>query len=337
TNFPVLLKLTPSIPLFDYHHFAPNGVDLRFQNATLSSNLAYEIQHWNTNGDTFVWVRLPTLENGATHIWALWGDPGASATHGFTNRQVWSDFLGVWHLDGDARDAGPGAFHGDARATTDNPGKIVGAQGFPIGPSGPSISIPPAAFAGIGREVTLSVWQFGNPLQLPSDVTLFDGRANGDVQLRAFLPSADETISWDAFGNFDRIAKPAMAAEYEGQWNFWSFTANNDTGWMRIYLNGVEWHAGSGNTRLYQAITEFAIGSNSDQAGRHYLGDIDEFRVSAVERSSNWIRAAHATMNDPDVFSCYTVIPGRPLIETRPEPDNIMTNAVDLIGTLAST
>ncbi len=76
TNFPALVRFSEAgIPGFAYHSFTSDaGHDLRFVDAGRSRWLNYEIDTWNTNGESCVWVQLPELPSGGTHAWAVWGN-----------------------------------------------------------------------------------------------------------------------------------------------------------------------------------------------------------------------------------------------------------------------
>gem|GEM_PF-1413479 len=82
-NFPALIILNTSIPGFSYSQFAANGQDLRFEDAN-GVALAYEIEKWDPNGSSYIWVRIPELVGDATtayrpgqwlHNWSYAGDP----------------------------------------------------------------------------------------------------------------------------------------------------------------------------------------------------------------------------------------------------------------------
>jgi autotransporter-associated beta strand protein len=102
TNFPVLIALQKGMEGFSYANFlSPNGDDLRFysdQSKTLELN--YEIDHWDTNGISHLWVQIPEF-NAATTIWANWGDPVNNFKPLYTgDGSVWSeDFGAVWHMN----------------------------------------------------------------------------------------------------------------------------------------------------------------------------------------------------------------------------------------------
>ena len=66
TNFPVLVKLAAGSPAgFDYADCAADGSDLHFADAD-GVLLPHEIDTWNTNGASFVWVRVPRLSGTDT-------------------------------------------------------------------------------------------------------------------------------------------------------------------------------------------------------------------------------------------------------------------------------
>ena len=87
TNFPALVKFTNSISGFAYSQFAStNGYDLRFTNSAGTTELNYEIESWNTNGESCVWVQVPLLTNGFTRaptpmLWAANHPAGISSTN----------------------------------------------------------------------------------------------------------------------------------------------------------------------------------------------------------------------------------------------------------------
>ena len=106
TNVPVLVRLSTAISGFDYNDFASqsSGADLAFFDAN-GRRLAYEIDEWCTNGESFVWVSLPELRKGMRFTVAWGGVPmyghalDRSAPDG---HEVWCDYAGVWHMNEDS-------------------------------------------------------------------------------------------------------------------------------------------------------------------------------------------------------------------------------------------
>ena len=94
-DFPVLVRLTPSAGGFSYDDFQrADFADLSFVDENFNV-LPYEIQKWDENGTSLVWVKVPSF-SATTTIYALYG----ATTSGRTPAGgVWSSFIGVWHMD----------------------------------------------------------------------------------------------------------------------------------------------------------------------------------------------------------------------------------------------
>ena len=59
-DFPALIKIPDGLTGFDYRDSAADGSDLAFFGAD-GKRLAHEIDTWNPDGDSYVWVRVPEL------------------------------------------------------------------------------------------------------------------------------------------------------------------------------------------------------------------------------------------------------------------------------------
>ena len=164
---------------------------------------------------------------------------------------------------------------------------------------GDYVDVPANAFANINNEVTISFWQYGDPDKQPQNSYIFEGRdINNNRVLNAHLPWNNSRVYWDA-GNSgtnsnDRIDQTANFSNFAGQWNHWTFTKNTATGSMKIYLNGVLWHSGTGKTRTMAGITHFKIAGQASPGnfGR-YDGSINNFEIWDKELSQtdiqNWM------------------------------------------------
>ena len=106
TNVPVLVRLSTAISGFSYADFADaNGGDVVFCDEGESVVYPHEIDEWHTDGESLVWVKLPTMANG-TKFKAAWGGPTSVSATGRAARPlaavVWSDYAGVWHFNEDS-------------------------------------------------------------------------------------------------------------------------------------------------------------------------------------------------------------------------------------------
>ena len=105
TNFPVLVRLSTAITGFDYGDFYnakvtptdPNAlklVDIGFVDAE-GNGLAYDIDTWNTNGESLVWVNLPRMTSGTE--FAMWYRSSKTGK-ALNPDNVWTNYAGVWHF-----------------------------------------------------------------------------------------------------------------------------------------------------------------------------------------------------------------------------------------------
>ena len=97
-NFPVLVKISESgITGFRYADCKKSsGADLRFADAS-GNLLASEVDTWDTNGVSLVWVKVPSL-TADTKITAYYGWDFAPVVD---SSAVWTGngYVGVWHLN----------------------------------------------------------------------------------------------------------------------------------------------------------------------------------------------------------------------------------------------
>ena len=102
-DFASLVKIPDGLTGFDYRDSTADGSDVCFFGAD-GRPLAHEIDTWNPDGDSYVWVRVPELTK-STAITARWGGntttPPNHHTTKLPNHQTstWDDdYLAVWHF-----------------------------------------------------------------------------------------------------------------------------------------------------------------------------------------------------------------------------------------------
>lgn len=89
TNFPALVLLSEELPGFAYRQFtSPTGADLRFTDASEAQELNYEIEHWDTNGVSSVWVQVPVFSR-TDYVWAGWGNTNAFQPDDLPGLRLW--------------------------------------------------------------------------------------------------------------------------------------------------------------------------------------------------------------------------------------------------------
>lgn len=174
---------------------------------------------------------------------------------------------------------------------------------------GGHIDIPVStAFTAIDSFVTVAYWSYGDVALQPQSGTCFEATDSlGQRVLNVHGPWGDNNVYWDA-GNsggssYDRINKLATTPETEGQWNYWVFTKNVATGSMKVYLNGVLWHSGTGKTRSMENIRNFRIEQGRWSGSESYAGRMNDFMVFDKELSLTEIQGymnQSITPSDPN-------------------------------------
>jgi archaellum component FlaF (FlaF/FlaG flagellin family) len=95
-NFPVLVVLRD----FNYSRVRSDGSDIRF--ILEDRVLNYEIELWNTSGESFIWVNVTYLGSG--FIWMYYGNE--EATQGENRTGTWKSSYGiVYHMDTNGNDS----------------------------------------------------------------------------------------------------------------------------------------------------------------------------------------------------------------------------------------
>ena len=134
----------------------------------------------------------------------------------------------------------------------------------------------------LNQNITVAFWMYGDPAFQPQNGTTFEGvnSANARV-INSHTPWSNGRIYWDCGADengYDRIDKLANEAQYEGRWNHWAFTKDANTGVMRMFVNGIQFHALTGLDRSISDMVRLTIGGASSFVN-FYNGALDEFVI----------------------------------------------------------
>jgi|GEM_PF-6521835 len=301
TNFPLLITLSTNIAGFSYAQFASaTGGDLRFGDATGATNLNFEIEQWNTNGASLVWVQVPRLTNGAG-IRMFWGNAAATTLPATaTNGATWTNgYVGVYHGDSTAvKDSAASPQNASANSATATNG-IVGG-GLQFNGTNQFTTIPHSAKFNLATNFEISCWFKIAAADKPA-VNDYRTLTSKQVDLNNrnwwIAMRTEGTLWWKSSASIDFQTSSDLA---NNQWHLLS--AVHDGGTARIYVDGV------------QVATDATPGSAETQTSTLYLGcetgntrffkgAMDEFRFSNVPRSSNWVWAVYQNIASNAVFN----------------------------------
>ena len=297
TNFPLLVRLSTAITDFSYSQCRPDGADLAFYDAGIRL-VAHEIDTWDTNGTSLVWVRVPEVTS-STRLRLVFGNPADVAPAFTTNGAVWADgYRAVWHLD-------DGTSNNNILDSTANRfGGVKKAAGSPAetdavvgkGQLFASSYINLTGLKDTATTHTVSMWIKGSSAAA--------GQYFFDVETGRFM------LGWGS----DTAGKIGL---YRTSWvdfgstpspNVWHHIAVCCGGTdAKLYVDGALY----GVQGAYSGVGfngQVALGSRYSRDSKYFAGLLDEVRVSSVLRPPDWIAASYSNMVPNSAFNTYSPV-----------------------------
>jgi hypothetical protein len=315
TDFPALIKLN-AFNTDNYSGFLDitNGYDLRFYDNPSFADpaLDYEIESFDTNGTSYVWVKIPALTQD-TEIWATWGID-ATQQDSTTNGATWaSDFKAVWHMgetDGLVQDSTSN--DNDAYAVNSVPSAtagLIGAANDFNDDQNDYIKVAYSSdFAMNNPAMTVSAWVYAHPDS--GDASIAGCHSSG------WIFALRDTTPNDELSLYDGSWRESGTAVPDNAWTHVAYTFHdnqpNDATDGRFYVNGTLVASVDAQNRTVDK--DVYIGSGGPGwTSQVFDGLIDELRFSNAARSTNWVWAEYMNQgSNHDTFVSYgtpTVLP----------------------------
>ena len=350
-NFPMLVRLYEKIDGFSYSGFlSEGGADLRFTLAD-GTELAHEIEKWDSSGRSCVWVKVPELSAGMQLV-MHWGKAGDVAPSGsvFGDSGLWTA-LHLDETDGIYADA-TGNNHTGANASKEVDGVAYTPQsidgliggaarisGLGQNAKGPAVLINSYATSGISDTFSFSLWfRYAGTGAVADDCII--GSADCRVELCWGAPAnmkiLDPGCSWIS-ENVGGVFSPAAD---DGGWHHLAVTFSGTT--ALVYVNGELKKSHTLKASMAQTGKALAIGNNQNLDRPAFKGDVDEFRLAAGLLSADWIAAEYAMAAESEKFlSLYdericVVPPGTPGVSPEAPYDTWETAATNLETAVAA-
>ena len=301
TNFPVLVKLAAGAPAgFDYAECVADGSDIRFADAD-GTVLAHEIESWDPNGISYVWVRVPFLAGTTTQV-SLYYGAVVTELPAVDSAAVWSRYAAVFHGGATIADA-------TGKSATVNANTVTGAA------SGGKIG-------GVMHKAEKNVTgvQFSNPIKsgamssaTQASVSGWYKRSNsGDTVITAanvggwggggFLALVEGGSYFSVAVSGTHQGTAGAGALTKDVWGHLAFAC--DGAYVSSYFNGEGIYSGSkGKTISDPGETYWGIGSYPASGTDGFIGDMDEVRFFNGVASADWFKAEYDSMATPASFA----------------------------------
>lgn len=308
SSFPILVKLDSS--RIDYSKTQDDGDDLRFVDpADPATALNHEIETWNENGESYVWVEVPTIDAKSTSdsIWMYYGNASVSspatqmgnATH---ETGTWdSSFQAVWHLEETSgttnSDSTANTRTGTKKAATEplsyTAGKVSGAQDF----DGTDDYVNASTGIDLSGNTTMTVSAWVDidaaPVSIDQVISTYDAGTAGEWW---FGIDSSRSVSFlRECGAFGTLSTSLVSLNTKTH-----ITGTYDGTSLRIYINGVLDKTAADSCSITNTSVETMIGAgdNGGTSENNFDGVIDEGRVSNTARSGDWVKAEYLTSSD---------------------------------------
>ena len=334
SGFPVLVRIAENSPSgfsYDDLQSKATGADIAFVDMS-SNGLPFEIDTWNPNGTSLIWVRLPTMANGTQFV-MCWGSD--SSGKDVCPDNLWSGFTGVWHM-GDPGDGVTNVL--DSTANHLDGTTVASSKSVPAGKIGGARFITSNTNNKSGKPydsgVTVDMTDDAAKLAavdaiVPEFSASFWVRPQNNAQWWYFITrkAADLNPGWGLQNGSDgnnssfKVFRAYGGTETDG--NCMNLTGVNglangtwtkiDAVWMadkafKLYVNGILAKEGTlVNAAENGNQTKLGIGgsmapppldqnlNDNHKNGRGVYGDMDEVRLRGGAMTADWIAADYAT------------------------------------------
>jgi hypothetical protein len=300
TDFPMPIIFTNSQSSF-WNHVQTGGNDTRFIDADNTTELYYELEKFDHTTDNMVaWVKVPQVDANSTNdfVWIYYGNSTVDFDGYKSPANVWdASYTAVYHSNGatnstlvDSKNAYNGTQHNSPTATA---GKIDGAMNY-VASSQQYYSTTILS----GKTFTWEVWvnvsaftTYHSMITVDNNYMLFDLYSNA-----LSMWSTDGMSGGNGgIGGLSTNTAYHLVFVREG---------DNIAGGYKFYKDG----SSSGTTYNTGVWTPAAghfdyIADRQDILSQAFNGILDEVRISATNRSSNWIKACYQYEADQSKFT----------------------------------
>ena len=301
-DFPVLVTLAADSPSgFKYADCAADGSDIRFLDEN-DNVYSHEIETWDTDGTSYIWVKVPSLAGKNTQFSLYYGANGVSRLPEVRAVDVWSRYAAVFHGGSTIADATgkSGVVNVNTVTGAASGGKIGGVMSKATqNATGVQFSNPVKSGAmSSATQASVSGWykrsNSGNTVITAANVGAWGGRG--------FLALVEQGTYFSVAVSSTHQGASGKGALTKDVWGHLAFACDGAN--VSSYFNGEGIYSGSkGKTMSDPGETYWGIGSYSASGTDGFVGGMDEVRFFNGVASADWFKAEYDSVNFPATFA----------------------------------
>jgi len=331
-DVPVLVRLSSAISGFDYADFTEGAADLVFCDEAETTVYPHEIDEWNTNGESLVWVRLPALAAGTAFKMGYGGSVASAEDRAAAAHAVWTDYAGVWHMNEDSGTAFDSTANGldavptkgaNARADTSQMTAFANGacgrarvNGLEELTGGNYLAIPSYDELALGGTFTFSGWFRADgivnypslAMRQPHD---FDAGGWG-LEVCTYYPEfaqSGDRVNVIGGSRTSDQQSPYLSAQklprsLVGGWS--QLVLCYDGTSVRVYDNGTLL-TNANVVAVSDNGVPLALGNKADGSEQSLRGQYDEIRLRGGTLSADRVRADYDIIASPGFVTCGAV------------------------------
>lgn len=336
-DFPVLVELSTNVPGFNYSHFASaSGGDLRFTDSGGMRVLPADIEQWNPDGQSVIWVQVPQITGSNDFIYAYWGNPANTTALPASNvwvPQPWEglpSYAVVYHLKENGFPYADSASQYPALtgvAPTQTNGLIGSGELFGGG------AYLDAGTVNLSNAFTLSAWVNLSPNS--TNIQAIWANKVGGIASAGFglyvnsYNTSDGAIHMEA-GNGTAGSEASSSASVvgKGAWHLVTAAVDPIAGTARFFVDTNDVTVGTGGIRTdFSTNNDLRLGLFDDNSWP-FTGTMDEARIHFGTNSPAWIAASYMTVAQNSTLQSYSAVTSTVVnpvtIEFQKSGDNLM-------------
>jgi hypothetical protein len=300
TDFPILVVLNSS--RIDYSKMS--ATDIRFYDE--STLLKKDTELWNASGNSYIWVKIPQIDNSNTdYIYAYYNCSGSSNLDDAAS--VWSGYAMVQHLEeasgtvltdstSNHNDGTPSSVILNASGQIDGGDDYDGTSSYSAVNDSSSLNFGTNSFS--------YMYWFKSRATVTQDMIDKKGgtadatNAGYKVTISSAVATGFSAALADGTTNV-RLNTGTDPSRGGNVWTLFTVVVDRTQQKMFAYINGVaKANAAINGVGSVTNTKQLYLGKDVTGLGRNYNGSLDEVRIFNGARSASWTYAEYLSMSD---------------------------------------